>query len=115
MFGVNGCDHRSYQHATNDTRLTEGFIELQESGGIEPPDHGIGRSRGGLSTKIHELIDGHGLLLVTLLSPGQAGDSPMFLPRMHHLRATRKVRRPRTHPVAVRADKQAVARTGHSI
>lgn len=25
---------------------------------LEPPDHGIGRSRGGLSTKIHQLVDG---------------------------------------------------------
>ena len=26
----------------------------------EPDDHGIGRSRGGLITKAHALIDGHG-------------------------------------------------------
>ena len=25
---------------------------------IEPPDHGIGRSRGGLTSKIHHLVDG---------------------------------------------------------
>src|SRR5690625_5825878 len=42
----------------------------------EPPDHALGRSRGGLSTKIHQLVDGHGLPLVILCGPGQGGDSP---------------------------------------
>ena len=44
----------------------------------EPPDHAIGRSRGGLSTKIHHLVDGKGGPLVVLVGPGQAGDAPMF-------------------------------------
>ena len=43
--------------------------------------------------------------LVTLLTPGQAGDSPMFLPLMQHLRVTREQGRPRTRPDRVRADK----------
>ena len=72
---------------------------------FEPPDHGIGRSRGGLSTKIHQLVDGNGLPLVTLITPGQAGDSPMFLTLMAQLRVGRDKGRPRTRPDAVRADK----------
>lgn len=72
---------------------------------LEPPDHGIGRSRGGLSAKIHQLVDGNGLPLVTLITPGQAGDSPMFLPLMTQLRVGRDVGRPRTRPDAVRGDK----------
>ncbi len=40
-----------------------------------------------------------------LLTPGQAGDSPMFLPLMSYLRVGRPVGRPRTRPDAVRADK----------
>jgi transposase len=58
-----------------------------------------------LSTKIHSLVDGHGLPLVALITPGQAGDSPMFLPLMQHLRIERPTGRPRTRPDAVRADK----------
>ena len=58
-----------------------------------------------MSTKVHQLVDGHGLTLVTLITPGQAGDSPMFLPLLSQLRITRTVGRPRTRPVAVRADK----------
>ncbi|WP_433608589.1 IS5 family transposase [Prescottella agglutinans] len=72
---------------------------------IEPPDHAVGRSRGGLSTKIHQLVDGNGLPLVTLITTGQAGDSPMFLPLMEQLRVARDVGRPRTRPDAVRGDK----------
>jgi transposase len=58
-----------------------------------------------LSTKIHQLVDGNGLPLVTLITPGQAGDSPMFLPLMGHLRVGRGAGRPRTRPDAVRGDK----------
>jgi transposase len=36
--------------------------------------HRRGRSRGGLSTKIHELVDGNGRPLVVLLTAGQAGE-----------------------------------------
>jgi hypothetical protein len=55
----------------------------------EPPDHALGRSRGGLSTKIHQLVDGTGLPLVIACTPGQAGDSPMLLPLLAGLRVRR--------------------------
>lgn len=71
----------------------------------EPPDHGIGRSRGDLSTKIHQLVDGNGLPLITVITPGQAGDSPTLLPMLEMLRVERPVGRPRTRPDAVRGDK----------
>ena len=38
------------------------------------PDHAIGRSRGGLSTKINALVDQEGLPLRIVLSAGQASD-----------------------------------------
>lgn len=41
----------------------------------EPDDHALGRSRGGFSTKIHLLCDGHGLPLHFHLTPGQTHDS----------------------------------------
>ncbi len=50
-------------------------------------------------------MDGKGLPLVVLLTPGQAGDSPMFGPLMAHLRVERERGRPRTRPDAVRGDK----------
>ena len=77
----------------------------------EPVHHGIGRSRGGLSTKIHQLVDGRGRPLVVLIGPGQANDSPMFPTLLQHLRVARcGPGRPRTTPDAVLADKAYSAR-----
>jgi transposase len=36
----------------------------------------MGRSRGGLTTKVHALVDGRSLPLQLTLTPGQAGDCP---------------------------------------
>ena len=72
----------------------------------EPPDHAVERSRGGLSTKVHQLVDGRGRPLVIAVTPGQAGDSPMLAPLLGQL-AVRRLGpgRPRTRPMAVIADK----------
>ncbi len=79
----------------------------------EPPDHAIGRSRGGLSTKIHQLCDGHGRPLVVLLGPGQGSDSRMFPPLLEALSVARTgPGRPRTTPEAVLGDK-AYSSRGH--
>ncbi len=43
-------------------------------------DHALGRSRGGLSTKVHLAVDGRGLPLSIVLTGGQAGDNPQLLP-----------------------------------
>ena len=48
-------------------------------------DQAIGRSRGGLSTKIHALVDALGNPLAFLLTPGQAHDlvgADALLPQM---------------------------------
>ena len=41
----------------------------------EPGDHALGRSRGGFTTKIHILCDGHGLPLTFCLTAGQTHES----------------------------------------
>ena len=46
----------------------------------EPEDHALGRSRGGLSTKIHALTDTEICPVAMSLTPGQAGDNPQLLP-----------------------------------
>ena len=82
----------------------------------EPVDHGIGRSRGGLSSKIHHLVDGRGRPLVVLVGPGQANDSPMFSVLLGHLRVERVgPGRPRTTPDAVRGDKAYSARAHRTL
>lgn len=44
----------------------------------EPIDHALGRSRGGFSTKIHILCDGHGHPLHFHLTAGQAHEASAF-------------------------------------
>ena len=54
----------------------------------EPADHAIGRSRGGLTTKIHALTDQHCSPLTVQLTAGQAGDNPMLWPLLEEHRST---------------------------
>lgn len=51
----------------------------------EPPDHAIGRSRGGLTTKVHTLSDRSCTPVVALLTAGQDGDNPMLRPLVQAL------------------------------
>lgn len=53
----------------------------------EPPDHAIGRSRGGLTTKIHALTDQRCSPVTIQLTPGQAGDNPMLWPLLDEHRS----------------------------
>lgn len=72
----------------------------------EPEDHAIGRSRGGLTTKIHALVDGNKRPLVLLLGPGQGGDAPMFENLLEALKVQRDgPGRPRRRPDRAMADK----------
>ncbi|MFD3441885.1 IS5 family transposase [Streptomyces sp. NPDC058685] len=71
----------------------------------EPGDHGIRRSRGGLTTKIHLAADGNCRPLAFVLTAGQAGDAPAFVEVMGCLRVPRRHGRPRTRPDVVLADK----------
>lgn len=66
----------------------------------------IGRSRGGLSSKIHLAVDGRGLPISVLLTAGQAGDNPQLVPLLDQISVRRDgPGRPRTRPEAVLADK----------
>lgn len=83
---------------------------------VESADHALGRSRGGLSTKIHQLVDGHGLPLVILCGPGQGGDSPMLALLLDGLSVARKgPGRPRTRPDMLRGDKAYSSRATRQI
>src|SRR3954464_14503165 len=52
----------------------------QKKDPAEPADHAWGRSRGGFSTKIHLLGDGHGHPLHFHLTAGQAHDNTASVP-----------------------------------
>ncbi len=67
---------------------------------------GLGRSRGGLSTKIHLAADRRCRPVARILSPGQHGDCPRFIPLMEAVRIARRgLGRPRTRPGAEMGDK----------
>ncbi|MFC6466266.1 IS5 family transposase [Gordonia humi] len=86
--------------------MTQGDLANCKNLATEPPDHGIGRSRGALSTKTHLLSDGHGLPLVVICGPGQAGDSPMSSELLDAVRVMRAGSgRARTRPDRVLTDK----------
>ncbi|MFF3420663.1 IS5 family transposase [Streptomyces sp. NPDC002698] len=69
-------------------------------------DHALGRSRGGLTTKIHLACDGRGRPLAVLPTPGQRHDSICARPLLERIRVPRIGRgRPRCRPDQVVADK----------
>lgn len=101
---------RAHQHAAGARR--NGHLQVEPPGGVdvEPADHGLGRSRGGLSCKIHAVAEQGQKLMAMAITGGQAGDSPMFQVLLDKVRVTRRVGRPRTRPDRVRADKAYASR-----
>jgi transposase len=66
----------------------------------------LGRSRGGLSTKIHLAADDRCRPIARIITAGQRHDAVAFQPLMRAIRIHRRGRgRPRTRPGTVRADK----------
>lgn len=73
---------------------------------IEPAGHGIGRSRGGLSSKIHVVVDGHGRPLAVVVTGGQRNDGAVLEALLDEIHVPRVGRgRARTRPDAVLADR----------
>ena len=72
----------------------------------EPADHALGRSRGGFGTKLHLIVDGHGVPLAAAVSPGQAHESKALEPVLEAVRLRRPGRgRPRRRPRRLAGDK----------
>ncbi|MGI5170459.1 transposase [Spirillospora sp. CA-253888] len=66
----------------------------------------LGRSRGGLTTKIHLVADRRCRPIARLASPGQHADCPKFIALMESIRIPRRgVGRPRKKPARALADK----------
>ncbi len=68
VVGVDSTMVRAHQHAAGPAKR-----------GVpvgEPHDHALGRSRGGLTTKIHPAADGRCRPLAFVLTPGRAGALP---------------------------------------
>jgi transposase len=86
----------------------KGDLQAEPPGGVdtEPDDHGLGRSRGGFTTKVHLACEQGQKPLAILITAGQRGDSPQFQPVLERISVPRPGRgRPRTRPGRVLADK----------
>ncbi|MFJ6167900.1 IS5 family transposase [Micromonospora orduensis] len=95
---------RAHQHAAG-ARKKGGSPTSPATPGAQDGE-AIGRSRGGLSTKIHLAVDGRGRPLPILLTPGQAGDNPQLLALLDAIRVNEPgPGRPRKRPQVLIADK----------
>ncbi|MFM7021442.1 MAG: IS5 family transposase, partial [Flavobacteriales bacterium] len=68
-------------------------------------DHGLGRSRGGFSSKIHVVCDGYGNPLGAVISGGHRNDAALFEQTLKSVSIPQRRGRPKTKPNAVIADK----------
>jgi hypothetical protein len=71
MVGVDSTSCRAHQHSAGAHKTKP---RVPKRG--RRPDEGLGRSRGGLTSKIHLASDGGCRPLALLLMPGQWGDAP---------------------------------------
>ena len=98
---------RAHQHAAGARR--NGTAQKEPPGGTaapEPGDHGLGRSRGGLTSKFHLAVEQGQKALAVIVTAGQRGDSPQFIPVLDQIRVPRlHGGRTRTRPDRVLADR----------
>lgn len=108
---VDSTVSRAHQHAAGARR--NGQLQKEPPGGVaaEPDDHGLGRSRGGFTTKTHLVCEQGRKTLAVVITAGQRGDSPQFIPVLRRIRVHRiGGGRPRTRPDLVLADKAYASR-----
>jgi transposase len=86
-------------------RVAAGAAQDGCDGPDEPPDHALGRSVGGFSTKIHLLSDGNGLPLDAHLTPGQTQESTQVETVMEQVVIRRASGRVRRRPRRLIADR----------
>jgi transposase len=97
---------RAHQHAAGARK--DGSGQREPPGGVcsEPAGHGLGRSRGGFSTKVHLACEQGQKPLAIVITAGQQGDAPQFTMVMDTIAVPRAGRgRPRLRPDRVLADK----------
>nr|WP_308285899.1 IS5 family transposase [Actinoplanes hulinensis] len=96
---------RAHQHAAG-ARKRGIFRSRRPGRRVEPADHALGRSRGGLTTKVHLGCEQGQKPLSIVLTAGQRGDNPQFIAVIEGIRVPRPGGgRPRTRPDRVLADK----------
>ncbi|MFE4516725.1 IS5 family transposase [Kitasatospora sp. NPDC056783] len=104
--GVDSTVARAHRHAAGARKRGVFNGTNQAESRSDPADHGLGRSRGGLTTKVHLAVEHGQKPLSFLVTAGRRHDSPEFQPVLERIRVPRAgVGRPRCRPDRVRADK----------
>lgn len=76
---VDSTTTRAHPHAAGARRDSGGQAEPPAGpGDAEPTDHGLGRSRGGWTSKLHLACEQGCRVLSVLVTAGHVGDSPQF-------------------------------------
>ena len=102
---IDGTVVRAHQHAAGARRCpSEADCAAHVT---HPVDEALGRSRGGLTTKLHVACDGRGRLLSVILTPGQRHESTQLGAVLDAIRVPRPGGRgrPRKRPDHLIADK----------
>ncbi|WP_107052116.1 IS5 family transposase [Streptomyces sp. NRRL S-1314] len=106
MVGVDSTSCRAHQHAAGARKVRPRVPKKGTTPRHHRPDEGLGRSRGGLTCKIHLAGEGGCRPLALLLTPGQWGDAPQMIEVLDRIRVPRPSGgRPRTRPDHVSGDK----------
>ncbi|WP_216870464.1 transposase [Modestobacter excelsi] len=100
-FSVDSSSFLPHQHAAGAWKGATASVAALAIDG-----EGLGRSRVGLTSKLHLAVDGRGLPVALLLTSGLAGDNPQLIPLLDQVRVARSgPGRPRQRPERVLADK----------
>jgi transposase len=102
---IDGTVVRAHQHAAGARRRPS---HADRAAHVQhPPDEALGRSRGGLTTKLHLAWDGHGRPLSVVLTAGQRHESTQLGAVLDAIRVPRSGGRgrPRKRPSHLIADK----------
>lgn len=108
---------RAHQHAAGARRHPERQVEppSADPAVVEPVDHGLGRSRGGWTTKLHLAAEQGRKPLSLVITGGQRGDSPQLVTVLERIRVRRVgPGRPRSRPDRVLADKAYSSRANRA-
>ncbi|MET8009161.1 IS5 family transposase [Streptomyces sp. NPDC005271] len=106
MVGIDSTTCRAHQHAAGARRRPPRIPGKRIRPAQHRPDEALGRSRGGLTTKIHLAGDGGCRPLAVLITPGQWGDAPQLIPVLERICVPRLGGgRPRTRPDHLSGDK----------
>uniref|UniRef100_UPI00403FE700 IS5 family transposase n=1 Tax=Streptomyces sp. SJL17-4 TaxID=2967224 RepID=UPI00403FE700 len=106
---------RAHQHAAGRRKGGSPEGAARRHCAVEPADHGLGRSGGGLTSKIHLAVEQGQKPLAVMITAGQRGDSPQFESVLEAIRVPRLgLGRPCKRPDRVRADKAYDSRSNRA-